>query len=66
MSKKTIIVPRRLFYGIDVSAVSLAVAIQEEDQIIQERDFPNGVYSNSVATRTEPPNNLRLNNSPND
>jgi transposase len=30
-----------LFCGIDVSAVSLAVAVQQEDQLIEERDFAN-------------------------
>jgi transposase len=41
MSKRSIIVPERLFCGIDVSAVSLAAAVQRESQLIEERDFPN-------------------------
>jgi hypothetical protein len=41
LSKQSIIVQRTLFCGIDVSAVSLAVAVQQENQFIEERDFPN-------------------------
>jgi hypothetical protein len=33
--------PRKLFCGIEVSAVSLAVAVQQEDQLIEERCFPS-------------------------
>jgi hypothetical protein len=41
MCKQSIIVPGRLYCGIDVSAVSLFVAVQREEQLIEEREFPN-------------------------
>jgi transposase len=41
MSTESIIMPGTLFCGIDVSAVSLAVAIQKQDQLTEERDFSN-------------------------
>jgi hypothetical protein len=48
MSKRSIIVPERLFYGIDVSAVSLAVAVQQEDQPVEEREFPNNTRGHKL------------------
>jgi transposase len=41
LRKQSIFVQGMLFCGIDVSAASLAVAVQQEDQFIEERVFPN-------------------------
>src|SRR5216683_7416780 len=41
LSKQSTTVKTTLFCGIDVSAASLAVAVQQEDLLIEERDFPN-------------------------
>ncbi|WP_433967997.1 IS110 family transposase [Tunturiibacter gelidiferens] len=41
MGNQSTIVPDKLFCGIDVSAVSLAVAVQQREELLEERDFPN-------------------------
>ena len=48
MSKNNIVVTEKLFCGIDVSAVSLAVAVQQEDQLIEERNFPNNAAGHKL------------------
>src|SRR5260370_37963821 len=41
IGNQSTIVPDKLFCGIDVGAVSLAIAIQQREELIEERDFPN-------------------------
>jgi hypothetical protein len=42
MSKQSVITQEMLFCGIDVSAKSLTVAVQQENQSIEQRAFANG------------------------
>ena len=48
MCKQSMVLPGRLFCGIDVSAVSLAVAVQREEQLIEEREFPNNASGHKL------------------
>jgi transposase len=48
MCKQSMVLPGRLFCGIDVSAVSLAVAVQREEQPIEEREFPNNASGHKL------------------
>src|ERR1700730_3263922 len=48
MSKRSIIVAGRLFCGTDVRAVSLAVAVQKENQLTEERDFTNNAAGHKL------------------
>jgi transposase len=41
MSRQTIIMQETLFCGIDVSAKSLTVAVQQENQSVEQRPFAN-------------------------
>jgi hypothetical protein len=48
MSKQSTVVPEKLFCGVDVIAISLAVAIQREEKLIEERDFPNNASGHKL------------------